>query len=151
MEQSRLRLTCKLSIHVGSVERIPKQWLVSPIVACVSHLLCFRHDLVRSSYLRIADLLHLLLSLHHSLLLSWVELHSVDLARQVVGAEQDVHIISIENSLKLLVHCINLPTKIKNQSKIIVLTFISGDKGKALMKNIEFSSTSLFGCLAASQ
>ena len=112
MEQSRLRLTCKLSIHVGSIERIPKQWLVSPIVACVSHLLCFRHDLVRSSYLRIADLLHLLLSLHHSLLLSWVELHSVDLARQVVSAEQDVHIISIENSLKLLVHCINLPKKL---------------------------------------
>ena len=84
-------------------------WLIGSLSALTPHLLRFRHNLVLFLYLRIVGLLlHLLLSLHHNLLLLRVELASVDFARQVVGAKQNVHIISIENSLKLLVHGIDL-------------------------------------------
>jgi len=47
-------------------------------------------------------LLHELhLSLLHLLHLSWVELVLLDLARKMMGTEQNVNIVSIEHSLKL--------------------------------------------------
>lgn len=106
------------SLHTWIVERISKQWLVSPSVACVSHILRFRHDLVEV-YLRLLLLHHRSLSLDHLLLHHRVEHLCSDLAWQVMGAEQDVHIISVENPLELLVHGINLQKTISSSSKKI--------------------------------
>ena len=47
----------------------------------------------------------LLLHLHHLLGVEHILVHY---AREVVGGEQDIHVVCVEDSLKILVHSINL-------------------------------------------
>lgn len=50
-------------------------------------------------------LLHLLMHLSH---LCWIKMILIHFTRQMMCTEQDIHVVCIENSSKLLIHLINI-------------------------------------------
>lgn len=76
-------------------------WVQSLLLSLHCHLLVLLllHHLL---------LLELLLSLLHLCHLSWVKSLLIDSARQMMGAEKNVNIVSVKDSGKLLVHLIDI-------------------------------------------